>query len=202
LLAGYLAQKDLPSADAVAARYNRQVAELSLQNEKTRLRPKFSLTAGANQDEQAYTVNAAQKYRVNSLYAGVTVSWTIFDGFAAQAAKRSALARLRQSELDTEEIYHRLGQQAQQQAKQVNFSARAMAISDRALHSAEGNLRTKTSEFQRGIISETDVALARIGLLDARVAAFNTRSDFLWRVTDFLGTLAQDPALAALPLKR
>jgi len=201
MLAGFLSRKELPTPEAVNARYSRQISELSLQNEKTRLRPKFSLSLGANQDEQAYTINGAQKYRVNSLYAGVTISWTVFDGFASQAAKRNAFARLRQSEIESNEVTNRLAQQAQQQAKLINFAARSMAISDRALESAEGNVASKVSEFQRGIISETDVALARIALIDSRIATFASRSDFLGRVTDFLGTLAEDPAMAYLPTK-
>lgn len=198
LLAGFLSRPELPTPEAVNARFQRQIEELNYKNQKTRLRPKVSAVAGSNQDQQSYTINTAQKYRVTSLYAGVSVSWTIFDGFAAQAATRNALARLRQVEGDEKELLHRLGQQAQTQAKHVNFAARAMAISDRALVSAEGNLRTKQGEFQRGIVSESDVTLAGLHLIDARINAFNHRIDYLSKVGEFLGTLAADPAVANL----
>lgn len=198
LLAGFLGQKEPASNEAVVSRYNLQIAELTLKNEKTRLRPKFSFIAGVNQDEQAYTINAAQKYRVNSFYAGVSATWTVFDGFASQVAKRNAIARLRQAELDHAELYHRLGQQAQTQARQIEFAGRLMSIANRSLASAEGNVHAKTTEFQRGLAAESDVTLARLALLDARIATFNTRSEYLWRVADFLGTLSQDPAAASL----
>jgi outer membrane protein TolC len=201
LLGEYLSAKDLPTNEAVAARRQVEVAELTLKNEKTRLRPKISLTAGTNQDEQAYSLNTAQKYRVNSLFAGVSVSWTIFDGFAAQASTRNALARLRQSRLDADEVAHRLGQQAQHQVKLVNFTARTMAITDRGLAASETNVKTKMAEVQRGIATDTDVAVAKLQLLDARIAAFNNRYEYFWRIGDFLGTLAADPAVAALPVK-
>ncbi len=202
LLAEFLSAKEQPTAEAVTARRQIAVAELFYKNEKTRLRPKFNLTAGANQDEQSYTINAAQKYRINSLYAGITVNWTVFDGFFSNASTRSALARLRQTRLDSEELYNRLAQQAQQQVKHINFSARAMAIADRALISAEGTLRTRSTDFQRGVASESDVTLARIALLDARVNAFGARLDYLYRVGDFLGTIAADPVLSSLPVAR
>ena len=201
LLGDYLSLSEFPSNEAVASRRQVEVAELTLKNEKTRLRPKFSLTAGTNQDEQAYSLNTAQKYRVNSLFAGVTVSWTIFDGFAAQASTRNALARLRQSRLDADEVAHRLSEQAQHQAKLVNFTARTMAITDRGLAASETNVKTKMAEVQRGIATETDVAVAKLQLLNARIAAFNNRYEYLWRIGDFLGTLAADPAVASLSVK-
>lgn len=202
LLASFLGTKEPATNEAVVARYNREIAELTLKNENTRLRPKFNFIAGVNQDEQAYTINAAQKYRVNSFYAGVSATWTVFDGFASSAAKRNAIARLRQSELDSEEIANRLGQQAQSQARQVEFSGRLMSVADRSLASAQGNVHGKQTDFQRGLASESDVTLARLALLDQRIATYNSRSEYLWRVADFLGTLSQDPAVAALAVKQ
>lgn len=202
LLADFLSQRELPTNAAANLRRQMQIEDLNYRNQQTRLRPKFGLVVGLNQDQQSYTLNTAQKYQVASLYGGVTVSWTIFDGFASQAATRNALARRRQVEADYSETVHRLGQQAQSQAKQVEFAARTMAISDRAFRSAEGTLRGKQEEFRRGMVSETDVALAEIHLMDARIAAFNSRSDYLLRTCDFLGTLVEDPSLRNAPAKQ
>lgn len=196
LLAGFLAAAQPPTPEALTLALNREIEELNYRNNKTRLRPKFNLVAGANQDEQSYTLNTAQRYRLNSVYAGVSVNWTLFDGFSSQMAVRNSLARLRQLELDREEMVHRLGQQAQGQAKQIYFSARSMVIADRGLVSAEGNLKSKQEEFARGAVSESDVSLAGLQLHDARIAAFNARADYLQRVGDFLGTLAADPAVS------
>lgn len=194
LLAGYLSQSEPATPDAVNQRTQLKIEELNYQNQKTRLRPKISLAGGINQDETSYTLNTAQKYRVTSVYAGFTVSWTLFDGFAAQAGTRNALARRRQAENDYAETVNRLGQQAQTQARQLNFAARHMAITDRAYTSAEGHLRSKRDEFQRGLISEADLGAVELSLIDARIAAFNARIDYFTRIGDFLGTLARDPA--------
>ncbi|MBI3885489.1 MAG: TolC family protein [Opitutae bacterium] len=201
LLAGFLAQKDLPSVEAFSLRNQIAIQELDYLNQKTRLRPKFSFTAGTNQDEQNYKINDVQKFRVNSLYAGIQVQWTLFDGFAAQAARRISLARRRQMENDYRELTDRLGKQAQAQAKQIYFSARNMSINDRFLTSGEGNLKTRQDDFKRGVISEADVSLAQLGLFDAQVNAYNARADYLVRIGDFLGTLAEDPVLGNLTNK-
>ena len=71
------------------------------------------------------TINVAQKYKVNSYFGGISVNWSIFDGLAAGAAERNALARRRQVENDYRSLTEQLAQQAQTQVKQINFSARS-----------------------------------------------------------------------------
>lgn len=202
LLAGFLGQRDLPTIEAANLRDEIEIENLNVRNQGTRLRPKFNLIVGVNQDEQAYTLNTAQKYRVDSFYAGFNVSWTIFDGFAAQAGKRNALARLRQKENNYTDMADRLGRRAQTQAKHLDFAARHMAISDRALASGYGAVTTRREDFARGIASESDIALAEIALFDARISAYSQRIDFLLKVGDFLGTVMEDPALANVSNRR
>ncbi len=198
MLAEFLNQKDPPTLEAATFRQQRENEKLNYANQKTRLRPKFNLVLGMSQDEQSYTINVAQKYRVNSLYGGISANWTIFDGFASQMAVRNALARLRQMENDYRDLTERLAQQAQSQVRQINFSARGMAISDRSVIAWEANLKTKQDEFARGAASESDVTEARLALQDARINAGNNRSDYLARVVEFLGTVVEDPVVANL----
>lgn len=199
LLARFLGEKELPSVEAFTARKQLESQRLSLANTKTRLRPKLSFVVGVSQDDQSYTINVAQKYRVNSVFAGFSASWTLFDGFAAQAAVRNELARRRQLENDYRELTERLAQQAQTQVKHANFSARRMSIANRGLVASEATLKTKQEEFGRGLMSEADVSLARIALYDAQVNAYHGRIELLSRIGDFLGTLAEDPVVGNLP---
>ena len=199
LLAGFLNQKDPPTTEADTLRRQLAIENLNYANQKTRLRPKFNAVLGVNQDEQSFTTNVAQKFRVNSIYGGVSANWTLFDGFSAGAAQRNALARRRQLENDYKEMTERLAQQAQTQVKLVNFFARYMSINDRFMTSSEGNLKTKQDEFSRGIMSEADVSLAQLALYDAQINAYNGRSDFLAKIGDFLGTVMEDPVVTNLP---
>ena len=200
-LAGFLTQKEFPTLEAFALRNQIEIGNLEYLNQKTRLRPKFSFSMGLTQDEQAYNLNTAQKFRVNSKYAGLSVNWAIFDGFAAQSGMRNALARRRQMENDYHEMTERLAQQAQTQARQIYFSARNMSISDRFLVSGEGYFRSKQEENKRGLVAETDVSISRLGLFDAQISALNSRADYLLKIGDFLGTLTEDPVLANLSTK-
>lgn len=202
LLASFLAQKEPPSSEAVTMRKQLENQALNYANAKTRLKPKFNFVLGASQDQQNYTVNVAQKYQFNSLFAGISANWTIFDGLSSQAAVRTERARMRQMNNDYKDLTERLSQQAQTQAKQIDFAARSMGITDRALVASEGNLKTKQDDFARGVSSEDEVTLARLALMDAQINAYNGRIDYLYRIGDFLGTIMEDPVVANLAASR
>jgi len=75
-----------------------EVEKLTYQNINTRLRPQLNLLIGTSQDQQSYTTNIANKYKVTDYFAGLSLNWTIFDGFATKGSKVSSLARRRQLE--------------------------------------------------------------------------------------------------------
>ncbi|WP_438479463.1 TolC family protein [Oleiharenicola lentus] len=202
VLAGFLSQKDPVNPQAEELRDRIVMEDLSYRNQKTRLLPKFNFLIGLNQDEQSYTTNNAAKFRVNSTYAGVSVNWTIFDGFAASGGKRSALARRRSNENQYRILTEQLAADAQTQVKMLNFSARNMSIADRMLISAVGSYEARQAEFARGVISESNVTQDRLSYYDARINAINTRIDYLLKTGDFLGLVAEDPVLANAPINK
>jgi outer membrane protein TolC len=197
-LAGFLAQKDPVSSEAITLRKQLEVENLTYAMARTRLWPKLGFTMGISQSEEANYYGTGAKYLVESKYAGISVNWTIFDGFAAGAALRNSLARRRVLENDYRQLTERLGQDAQMQVKLAEFSARSMSITDRLLVSGEGNLRSKDEEFRRGVRAEADVNAAQLGLYDAQIAAYGARRDYLLSVGDFLGTVMEDPVVANL----
>lgn len=201
LMAGFLSQKDLPSIDAAILRQQLKIENLNYEISRTRLWPKFSLNLGMSQDEQQNYYGTGGKYIVKSLYAGVSVNWTIFDGFASGAAVRSSLARRRQMENDYRQLTEKLGEDVQSQAKQIGYAAREMAITDRLLVAAEGNLRGKEEENKRGVSSEAEVGQMKLALFDAQINAYSARRSYLYSLGEFLGLVVEDPVLANLPNK-
>lgn len=196
LLAGYLAQKDKPTVAADVARQNLSIARLAYANDKKRLYPKFSLVAGASQDEQSYTINVANKYSVQSFYGGFSVNWLIFDGFSSGAVVRSSRARIRQLERDYQALDERLAESAQNQVRLLGFTARGAALNERLLGSSEGNYSLRKEEFGRGVTAEDAVNLAELNLVDTKIATFGTRADYYTQLCEFLGLVTQDPVLA------
>lgn len=194
-LASFLAQDDPVSIEAANFRQSLDIERLGLAYQKNRLRPKLNFVVGTTQDEQSYTVNTAQKYQVTSYYAGLSVNWTLFDGFAARSGVRGALAKVRQMERDYRLLTERLAQQAQTQAKLAEFTARQVSINDRYLESSEGYLNTRREEHKRGVIAEEDLHKAQLGLFDTQLATYSSRAEYLSALGEFLGTVMEDPVL-------
>lgn len=200
-LAAGFTEDEYPTAnpDAYTLREQIAVEELNYKIQKVRLRPKFSLVAGVNTDQQSFTVNVARKYRITSLYGGLQLSWNIFDGFAANATARSSLARRRQLENQYRDLAQSLGQQTRNQLKLLDFSARYMALTDQGADSAKSSIQTRQDDLKRGVATEDDVELLRLAEFDVRIAACNNRIAYLIQAGDFLGTLGRDPVLNNLP---
>lgn len=202
LLAGFLAQKDPPAVEASTLRHQIAVENLNYATARTRLRPKLYATAGLSQDQQNNLYGTIDSYSLTSVYAGLSVSWTLFDGFAAGATQRNVLTRRRQMENDYRVLAERLAQDAQTQVKQINFSARNMSINDRFLVSARGAFDAAQQELTRGVKAEAEVSQARLSLYDAEINAYNARMDYLMKTCDFLGLLMEDPVLAKVATEK
>lgn len=198
LLAGFLSQKDPATAEAEVYRQSMQIEKLNFANAKTRLRPKFTLLVGTSQDEQSYKVSTTQKYKVQSYYGGVSVGWTIFDGFATGASLRSYHAKLRQMENEYRSLTERLATQAQNQAQSLGFSVRLASISDELYQAARNGLAKREDDFRRGVISEEDVNQTKIATYDSQYNALASRGDYYNQLATFLGIVTEDPVLANL----
>lgn len=198
LVQGFLAQSELPTNEALYMRRALELERLNLANQKTRLKPKLSLVLSATQDEQRYET-IGYKYEVQSYYAGVSIYWTMFDGFSTRSAVRSSMAKIRAMENDYRVLTERLGEQAQDQLRLADFALRAAAINDKLLESSEGNLHTKREQFDRGAISKEEVDIAQLALYDAQLTAYSHRMEYLVKISELLGTVVEDPILANLP---
>ncbi len=192
LLARFLAQDELPTATARILRQQVLVEDLSYKNQKTRLRPKLSMVAGITQDEQSYTINVAQKYSLKSQYVGLSVSWSIFDGFATRGAVSSALARKRLSEHNLKDYNARTAEEARRAARMVDLAEKQLAISERLLNNAGNFLEYTKADFGRGQASETEVARAQAGYNNMLVSTISTRSNYLHRVSEFVSLIGAD----------
>lgn len=195
LLADFLSQKDPQTSSLIIARQQLEVENLNLKIQQKRLYPMFNFVTGITQNRQSYTQNVGQLYGVQDLYAGVNLTWSIFDGFSARGAVKSSLARKRQLEASYHQLTDNLSAEAQRLEKQVEFAQRQMRINDRLLGERGDYLHGTEADFKRGTAAEADLNAARASFATAQIAAFNARADYLQRMSDFLGAIMEDPVL-------
>jgi len=199
LLAEFLRDPEPLTPALETLRQQVDVARLTYKNQKTRLRPKFSLVVGVSQDEQSYTINNAQRYGVTSRYAGVQASWSIFDGWATRGAVRSSLARLRGAEARYTQAQSATTRQARAAARALELAQRQMQINDRLLGSSLNYLHIRQEDFAAGRVTRDTLDQAQAGYYSARAAANTARLNFLMARVEFLTKLDRDPLLEHFP---
>lgn len=195
LLADFLSRKEPGNLDTIILRQQLETESLNLEIQRKRLYPMFNLIAGDYQNRQNYSLTNVQLYRVEDRYVGISLSWSIFDGYATHGAVISSLARKRQLEARYRELTQNLAEDAQRQVKLTEFALRQMRINDRWFDDRGNFLRAREEDFKRGTASETDLNGARAGYHQAEITAFGSRAAYLMQVCDFLGVIMEDPVL-------
>jgi outer membrane protein TolC len=191
---------DVPGRASSLAILRNQIAieGLNYRNAKVRLRPRANLSFGLSKEEQNYGNTDYSPYGVTALYAGLSISWSIFDGWQAKGARLSALARKRDLERTYDARLLELVDSARSRLKSVEFAQRNMSIANRVLSATQRTLERVKSRLEEGRASASDVDAAELNVFDARISCYTARTDCLTQVTTLLSTIFEDPALTNL----
>jgi outer membrane protein TolC len=191
----FLGRGDYDVRAIEALRQQLEIHRLSLHNARMGLRPRFNLVLAMTQDEQTFGTFPVSKYESRYTYAGVSMSWTIFDSFRTKGSVRSALAQVRTTEQAVADAEADLATRLGTLADQLRFSARNLHINERLLQASAEGLKFQEGQFALGNISEEAVAGAREHLNVATLTALNTRYSHLMLLVQFLGAIDADPAV-------
>lgn len=184
-----------------------RLAALNLQIEQERLnfritdvnlRPKFNVVTGAMQDEVSYTGSPADRARIQSFYAGINLTWTVFDGHATRAQRKASLLRTRQIEGERDTRRTEVVERARNQARLLEIAQRQTAVSEGRLAQLDGLVRFQQDEVTRGNLSRRDAASVMLSRDDVLVRTFAYRVEYLGRLAEFLSIIGHDPLLARL----
>ena len=161
----------------------------------TALRPKFNVVTGVTQDEVSYTGSPEDRARIQSFYAGINVSWTVFDGFSTRGLRRASLLRTRQLEADREARMREVVERARNQARQVDFALRQSAVGEARLSQLNGLVKFQEEEVQRGNMSRRDAETVALSRDEMSIRTMVFRVEYLGRLAEFLSAVGRDPAL-------
>ena len=202
LLAEFLGRpEDLTAQGQVYALYIKQ-ADLSYKIARTRLYPKFALTAGYSlSNSTSASTDFISQVAVSGFNYGISASWTIFDGFATRYSKQAALATKRSYERALRTHSDALGDSVQNIRRQLDLSFRTMELSELRRDLAQDAVRLAREDLRLGVSSEAlvDAAVARFQASD--VAALYARTDYLTRWSEFVSLVGADPAMQNIPVR-
>lgn len=175
-------------------------AELAYKIQKYRLFPKLGFGASVSQSNSTYaTPTSVTQAGVYSESLNLTVTWSIFDGFATKGAKMGALANKRSSERSLKTYLDTTRAQAKNMEKQMMFAFRAMQIANMRRDLAQAGVTTAKEDMSRGYGAQSNIDSNTAAFNSATLTANASRADFLNRATELLSLIGEDPALENLP---
>jgi hypothetical protein len=83
----------------------------------------------------------------------------------------------------------------------LKFLERQMLIQEELMDSATNFLQEKKNQLARRQASEADVAAVQITYYRELLTTLQTRTEYLLKVTEFVGLVKEDPALTNLPVQ-
>jgi outer membrane protein, multidrug efflux system len=191
-----------PDQTYMAAYYNDAIKlnDLRYKVARTRLLPKFGLSAGYSQ-ENITTVfgNSVNQSAVTSLNYGVNSYWTIFDGLATRGAKLSALAAKRLAERRYDSYKKATGEQIKMLERQIGFAGRLMDLTDTRKDLAQAAVRKVSEDVKSGVSSQSILDNFTQSANKAELEALSARAEFLNRWAEYVSILGVDPVLNTLP---
>jgi outer membrane protein TolC len=162
------------------------------------LRPKFNVVTGAMQDEVSYTGSPSDRARIQSFYAGINLTWTVFDGYATRAQRKASLLRARQIEGERATRRAEVVERARNQARLLEIAQRQTAVGEGRLSKLDGLVRFQQEEVARGNLSRRDAASVALSRDEVLVRTFAYRVEYLGRLAEFLSVIGHDPMLSRL----
>ena len=209
---------DSAAAATLAARLQRDGVEATLQGQinalrikdselnykiaKTRLYPKFYLTANAVQynSQNVTTTSVSQASAFSKSYA-ISGSWTLFDGFSARGAKLNALGLKRSYEQVQKNLEVQVADQVQASTQGIEFSVQSLELLESVRAGVLVNLDRIKDEFKRGSLTEDAVTSATAQLYAQDAAVVAARIDLLSRWVELVSLVGIDPVLSQLPAR-
>ncbi|MEM7591071.1 MAG: TolC family protein [Cyanobacteria bacterium P01_A01_bin.83] len=143
------------------------------------IRPTLSATAGyTNTDDFEDNFDTSDSYNL-----GVNLSWTLFDGGAANAAARQAETDAEIAEVGFADQRNQIRFAVEQAFFQLEANLSNIGTATKEVELAEESLRLARLRFQAGVGTQTDV-------IEAQTQLTTARGDLLSSITDYNVSLA------------
>ena len=169
--------------------------KLNLKIDRKALWPKLNAIVGATQDDNLYSTTLGDRITTTSVFAGLQVQWTIFDGFSSKGRRLNSVNRLRQLEDSRSDLIDSLKNSADQQAANVGFSWRAYNLSRQRHQGAASRLAYEKENLARGLSSEEQITDAEAALNQAELVANDALAKFYSAAARYASTMHADPLL-------
>ncbi len=175
-------------------------AKLGVVAPRFALFPKVGLVAGLVRDELSRDIVERKKYQADTLYAGVQVNWTIFDGYAARGQLLAARTRLSRAERRLSALREAETRVLDRERVAVGFTWDAYQVAQMRLRMAREGLAHQNEEAGRGLVSQEQVDAAQSHVFVSQYSAQAALAAHLNAAVHYLSSRGMDPVVrSAVP---
>ena len=158
-----------------------ELEQLKIINSKQR--PLVNFTAYARQGQS----NTATRNNVDtiSLFAGVSASWNIFDGFLTKHQRIESTLRKRRLENSLRNVTGELRLEARKMLDDIRFLKNNNALLERRFALESSKFEVTQSDADAGRISKNTLDSAKSDLLDLELSLMESRAALLMGISDY-----------------
>ncbi|MBC2605075.1 TolC family protein [Pelagicoccus albus] len=167
-----------------------EIEQKRLRMEEVSLRPKIDARVGMSSN--ALDVDGTRREQAYS-YFGLSVSWSIFDGFSKKGSVIESLNRLNRKEHSKKLYEEKLLRSWKLLISKLDIQRRALAIEERALLVATGRVEWFEGEYEAGRVPKSDLDKASREFQNASTKAQSSRSSYLLALSELMTELGIDP---------
>ncbi|MEY4489275.1 MAG: hypothetical protein RIQ79_1783, partial [Verrucomicrobiota bacterium] len=147
-------------------------------------RPLLNVSASAGQGQ----ANTAARDNVSTFtyFAGLDVSWNIFDGFETRHRRIESNLRRRRAETELSSFQAALAAEAANLLDTLSFQTRRLDLEQRRLELARATFASQKREFETGLLAAQSYREKQLALQDAELSALRNHAALLMAFTDYL----------------
>lgn len=147
-------------------------------------KPLFNFSASAGQGQS----NTSTQNNVTTLtyFAGIDVSWNIFDGFETRQRKIESKLRQRRLENDLSHFQAELSAQAADTLVNLAFQSRRLDLQQQRFNLSRDAFASSQREFEQGRLAAQAHREKQLALHDAELELLRSRAALLMGITDYL----------------
>jgi outer membrane protein TolC len=169
--------------------------------------PRLGLVAGISRDEnnRDIMVNGEvtpYRYKVDSMYVGAQVNWSIFDGFNSKGQRLASRTRLRRAEQRLATLREATARNFERDRANVGFTWDTYKVAQMRLRMAREGLAHMREEAKRGQASQEQVDIAQAAAFYNQYMAQSALAAHLNAVVQYLSAKGMDPVARTVVQQR
>ncbi len=191
---------DNTPADLANAEDRAKVEQLNYEIAKTRLKPHLDFSVSASQQNQNAGGDGSKPPVLTQNYgAYLSVNWTLFDGLASQAAKRSAAISLRKARIAREQVEREYKEILRNQVETLRINWQSLQRTEVNLVSYRSSVETYRKDYEAGLVPKKVWDDAVVAADNALYAANNARAEYYLQIASYLSLRGKDPSVNYRP---